>query len=646
MDSGNRDGAVDSGSGGGIDSGGPDGAPDAGAPDSGSPTCTGSCLQQQPCPGSGTTSVTGVVYAPNGVDPLPNALVYVPNGGPAPSYGVQPFAPGVACGACGADVSGSPLVETVTGVNGSFTLTDMPVGANIPLVIQIGRWRRKINIPTVAACAGTSLAAAQTSLPSTESMGDPADNIPRMAFATGSVDALECMMRKIGVADTQFTDPGGVGRINFYVGVGVGGAGGAQISASTPNETQLWDTPAAIDKYDMVYFPCQGGAYTQSTASQQVLVDYANAGGRVFATHYSYAWLYNNTIGAPNTFESTATWKVDPNDTNVFGNDPGTGIINQTFADGQTLAEWLNLLYPTSTLGQVPISTLRHDFTAVAASPSAHLWISDNDPSLGNVPMHYTFDTPVGLPAASQCGRVLYDDFHVEDAENNPTTGMTFPAECNTSPMTPQEKMLEFMIFDLGSCVTPSVSCAPKTCGEGGVSCGVAGDGCGNILSCGMCPSGTSCVAGACTNTCTPRTCQKQGFTCGMQGNGCGNIENCGTCPSGMTCIGARCESGACAPSTSCPPSDTCGNISDGCSGTLNCGPCPSGQGTCGGGGTPNQCGSLPCIPKNCAQQEFNCGLATDGCGNVINCGTCTAPQSCGAGTPPRANVCGGGSGS
>ncbi len=37
-------------------------------------------------------------------------------------------------------------------------------------------------------------------------------------------------------------------------------------------------------------------------------------------------------------------------------------------------------------------------------------------------PMHYTFDTPVGAAPANQCGRVLYDDFHVEDAATDFTT--------------------------------------------------------------------------------------------------------------------------------------------------------------------------------------------------------------------------------
>ena len=42
----------------------------------------------------------------------------------------------------------------------------------------------------------------------------------------------------------------------------------------------------------MVMFPCQGTAAGQATTTGATnLLNFAEAGGRIFATHYSYAWL-------------------------------------------------------------------------------------------------------------------------------------------------------------------------------------------------------------------------------------------------------------------------------------------------------------------------------------------------------------------
>ncbi len=593
-------------------------------------TCTNLCLKQVTCPvATVTTTVTGTVFAPNGTDPLPNTLVFVPNAA------VLPFAPGVACESCGASTSGSPLVSAVTGVDGTFTLKNVPVGTNIPLVIQNGRWRRQFTIPSVTACVNTALPSSGTSqlrMPRTKAEGD----LPLMGFVTGSVDALECVLRKIGIADSEFSNPSGAGRVRFYKGAG---SAGAQYNATTPVETTLVGSQAEINKYDMVLFACQGSQYDQSAAAKQIVLNYANAGGRIFATHYSYVWLYDN---AP--FSSTATWNVDQFAN--FSSDPETGFIDMTFPKGLQLAQWMKLLYPASVLGQIQIATLRNDFDGVVA-PS-QLWISLKDPNYPKpVPMHYTFNTPVGAPAASQCGRVVYDDFHVEDAL---TAGTTFPTECVAGAMTPQEKMLEFMLFDLGSCVTPDVPiCTPKSCTQQGIQCGPAGDGCGNAIQCGTCPAGQTCGGGGVASTCgapscTPKTCTQLGQACGPAGDGCGNVIQCGSCPSGQTCGGGgtpgACGTGPCVPKT-CPALGiSCGPASDGCGTVLQCGSCPSGQ-TCGGGGVAGKCGAPPCTPKTCVGAGANCGTLGDGCGSVIDCGACSLPLICGGGG--TANVCGGG---
>ncbi len=348
----------------------------------------------------------------------------------------MPFTPGVSCDKCGADLSGAPVASTLTAVDGTFTLQNVPSGTNIPLVIQRGRWRRQFVIPSVPSCTTTALptsGAGQIRMPQDKTEGD----IPFTAFVTGAVDSLECLLRKVGIADSEFTNPGGAGRIQLFLGT----TAGAQINASTPPETQLWASQTAINQYDMVYFACEGEANTRTAAQQQVVMNYVNAGGRLFVAHYGYVWLYNDV-----PFSTTATWVVDQAPS--FTSDPETGTINQSFPRGAMLAQWLQIAGGSVTLGQVTVGTLRHDFNAVPA-PSLS-WLTGNTTSMGAVPLHYSFDAPVGAPMGNQCGRVVFSDFHAEPATS--ATGMTFPTECTTGAMTPQEMMVEYMLFDLDDC--------------------------------------------------------------------------------------------------------------------------------------------------------------------------------------------------
>jgi hypothetical protein len=583
--------------------------------------CTNLCLQQVTCANpSVTTTISGTVYAPNGADPLPNALVYVPNAA------VLPFTPGVSCDNCGASASGSPLVSALTGVDGKFSIKNAPVGANIPLVIQIGRWRRQVTIASVAQCVDNAQPAAKTRLPKNKAEGD----IPLMAFATGSVDSLECVMRKVGIDDAEFTNQNGTGRIHIWVG---SGSGGATINGSGTENT-LVGSQANLNKYDLVLFPCQGGQYDKTASQLANLKNYANAGGRIFATHYSYVWLYTNS-----PLSSSANWAA--NQGNIW-DDPNTGIIDTSFPKGQLLAQWLMLVGASTTLGQIQVNTLRNDFTGVVA-PS-QLWVSVNDSFFGSTPMHYTFNTPVGAPADQQCGRVVYDDFHVEDSSNG---GKTFPAECVTGVMTPQEKMLEFMLFDLASCVTPDIPmCTPKTCAQLGQTCGPAGDGCGGVIQCGVCPAGQTCSGNPRTRQvpmCTAKSCAQLGIQCGPAGDGCGGLLQCGVCPAGQTCGGGGspgvCGNQMCTPKTCTQLAIQCGPAGDGCGNLIQCGTCPAGQ-TCGGGGMPGVCGAPMCTPKTCAQLNATCGSIANGCGGLLSCGVCQLPQTCGGGGV--ANQCGG----
>ncbi len=64
-----------------------------------------------------------------------------------------------------------------------------------------------------------------------------------------------------------------------------------------------------------------------------------------------------------------------------------------------------------------------------------------------------------------------------------------FPDHCAGS-LSDQEKVLLYMLFDLGACVgepPPPPECKPTTCVELKAQCGFAPDGCGGVLDCGPC---------------------------------------------------------------------------------------------------------------------------------------------------------------
>jgi hypothetical protein len=643
--------------------------------------CTNLCLSQDTCEG-GTTTITGQVVAATPVgylpsstaspDPVPNVIVYVPNGTPSA------FTPGVQC-SCGV-VTGSPLAVATTNYLGMFTLTNVPVPPSgvIPLVIQLGRWRRifglgNANNPGIPVTCGSNTLSAPLTMPSTHLQGD----IPFTAISTGQVDPMECVLLKMGVASTEFTAPGGGGRIEVYKGNGaiIGTTLPYAFPETTlvPNETVAAGGTTTLDKYDQVLFPCWGQnpattpANAKTVNQQNDVIAYTGNGGRVFATHFSYSWLYN----AAAVFSGTvASWNTnDPQ----FNTGTATIVQPSTAADINTFYLWMNALtWNGATAGSFSVTDPRNDFNApVTAADNAELWMNASSVNAADAgvkyPLTYTFPvsgTALDGGGTTQCGKVIYSDFHVslvETASGPSTTADdtndAFPAECTPTPMSAQEKALEYLIWDLASCsVTPPVTCQPATCASLGYTCGPAGDGCGGTLECGSCSDagcqtcGGGGVPGVCGGSCcVPTTCTSQGISCGPAGDGCGGSLNCGTCPAGEVCGGGGTpgvcgapDSAACVPLTCAGQGINCGPAGDGCGGSLSCGTCPAGQ-TCGGGGQPGVCGSPTCTPKTCEQLGFDCGPAGDGCGGSLNCGTCTAPNTCGGGG--SAGVCGAPSG-
>ena len=414
-------------------------------------TCTlGNCTQM-PCAGATSTTISGTVFAPNGTLPLYNVIVYVPNG-PVPA-----FTSGASCDRCGQDIM-DPVTSALTDTQGRFVLPNAPVGADIPLVIQIGKWRRQITVQNVPRCVDTALTdAAQTSLPSNKSEGD----IPLIAITTGGADSMECLPRRMGIEDSEFTTNTGTGRIHLFAGTDSGDMSIATKALDSgemlPHADTLWGTSAALGAYDITILSCEGDSdeNERPAGAKQALFDYSTIGGRVFASHWHHRWISEG----PDPFPATGTWM----DVQQNPPSPTTATINQTFPKGLALAQWLVNVGASTMTGQMQVLEARNNIQAVNAMYATE-WMTvpaggggRGMGTTGTAVEYLSFNTPLDVEENLKCGRVVYTDLHVSNASDMGTPGddpgMPFPSHCAERDLTPQEKAVVFMLFDLSSCI-------------------------------------------------------------------------------------------------------------------------------------------------------------------------------------------------
>ena len=105
--------------------------------------CTGLACMIPTCTGNAKTTLSGTIRDPAGRVPLYNVNVYVPNAA------LDPIPEGASCDRCSAQLSGKPIATALTDANGRFVLENVPATQNVPVVIQVGKWRRQITIPSV-----------------------------------------------------------------------------------------------------------------------------------------------------------------------------------------------------------------------------------------------------------------------------------------------------------------------------------------------------------------------------------------------------------------------------------------------------------------------------------------------------------------
>jgi hypothetical protein len=401
---------------------------------------------------STTGSVSGTVRDPSGNTPVFNVTVYIPSG-------TQPgIAPGTAaCNAGTTQTAGlvcdstlgpiAGVAVTTTDANGAFKIDNVAAGKNVPLVIQLGKWRRQVVLPQVLPCSDNAVPEGLSRLPRNQSEGD----IPQLAIVTGSCDRLACLLTKIGLDPAEFTSPAGKGRVHVYRGAGQapdlpdGGAG--DCSSASP-ACPLWSTKQALERYDGVLLGCECGEHDETKPDMTPMHDWLDEGGRVLAVHYASTWFRRG----PSDFQSTATWSV-PSDAGASA----PFQIDTSGVRGNALRNWLAGMSALNSDQSLPIDPANVTASVAAAAPPTQSWITSGAGS-SRAPALLSFATPVGGAASgsdaagaspANCGRVAFSDVHAGGAGAPSSTPV--PSSCASGAMTVEEKVLEFALFSLWS---------------------------------------------------------------------------------------------------------------------------------------------------------------------------------------------------
>ncbi len=125
------------------------------------------------------------------------------------------------------------------------------------------------------------------------------------------------------------------------------------------------------------------------------------------------------------------------------------------FPKGQAMSDWLVNVGASTTPGQLTIQQARDNVSAVTPM-MATAWITLQNSNAKVTPdtvEFLSYNAPLNVPDDKVCGRAVFNYLHVSAGATGDKPGMPFPASCQQSDLSDQEKALEFMLFDLSSCV-------------------------------------------------------------------------------------------------------------------------------------------------------------------------------------------------
>jgi hypothetical protein len=368
--------------------------------------------------------ITGRVMSPSGELPLGGVAVYVPGAT------VDSLPNGTGCWRC-ASAYAAPLALAITDADGRFEIDNAPVGDKVTLVVQTGKWQRKLALE-VLDCTENAAPEADTRLPRKQSEG----NLPAIALVSGGEDTLECLLRKLGIDDSEFAFATDTGRVRLYQAKGgIAQLDGVADSALTPAAT-LWSDAEKLSVFDLVLLGSEGdqNAAAKPSGALVAMHGYAAAGGRLLVQHFQNYFL---SAGSEDV-SGIATYSAQADLAEPF-----TVSVDEGSARGKALADSLVAADAQSTRGKLSVSQGKNSVTAV--KPPALRLLYGAAPATVQA---FSVDLPYG-GAEPTCGRVTETELLTASGDSV----ADFPTGCTSTTLSAQERALAYLIFDLGACL-------------------------------------------------------------------------------------------------------------------------------------------------------------------------------------------------
>jgi hypothetical protein len=403
------------------------------------------------CPTTGA-EISGVVLAPNGEDPIPGAVVYLTQTAPTPQ------AEGVSCDRC--DLPPGVLAYSTSDTRGRWAFVrGVNASGSFFLVVQKGRFRKVVPF-NVTACAPAMVPSAMTKLPGSRAEGE----IPRILVASGTTQAqidrsntedwtyddISRVLRRIGITEFDRSDPCRQATTSTNV----------TTTAVCPFGSILADN-TRLRRYNVIVAPCGALGFNRSwqvldNAPNRVIAtnvrDWLRLGGRLYTSDTAYGLLARS---APSlvTFAGGTTLSMSRDPANIgAGGSPATPASYTGRVNDDGLRSWLSDRGSLAMDGSIALTGFISPWVAIDSVPMTTRVAVDAvvdwfPPSTGERMSagRRALTVSADYTEGGGCGRVVFSSYEVHDRTASAM-----------APLSPQERVLEYMLFELGGClVTP-----------------------------------------------------------------------------------------------------------------------------------------------------------------------------------------------